>query len=284
MRGAVAVVAAIVLAAGAVALLGGGLLPDPASPQPSPTRRPQASPTTTPVDTSIVASAVVVPGRSADLASPITATVAAVAVQEQQEVFTGELLVRLDPSTRQAAVDVASADIDRAEAAVDRAQLQVEQLPDDASPAQRESAAAELRLAEADLRVALSALTEAEIALSQTELRAPFAGTVAWVGVSVGEQAIADQAIVSIGDLSEWFIQTNDLSELDVVRVAVGDRAEISFDALPDLTVEGTVDQIQVRGDTEQGGVRFDVLIRPDVHYPELRWNMSATVRINPSG
>lgn len=285
MRALAAVLVLLLVAAGAVALIGGRLPTDGRpTPEPPPTRRPQASPTGSPLETAVVSAAIVVPRRSADVSAPITARVVEVAVQEQEQVFTGELLVRLDPATRQAAVDLAQADVARAEAAVDRAQIQVDQLPDDASPAQRESAAAELRLAEADLLVARSALAEAEIELAQTELRAPFAGTVAWIGVAVGEQAVADQPVVSIGDLSEWFIQTTDLSELDVVRVAVGDRAEITFEALPGVTVGGTVDRIQVRGDAEQGGVRFDVFVRPDVHRPELRWNMSARVRILPGG
>jgi RND family efflux transporter MFP subunit len=251
------------------------------SPRPSPTPTPTA--TATPIDPAVVGAGIVVPRRSADLALPITAPVTLVAVREEEEVFTGELLVRVDQSTRQAAVEVAMADVERAEAAVDRARLQLEQLPLDAGPAQRESAQADLRLAQAELGVARTTLAEAELALTQTELRAPFAGTVAWIGVSVGEQAIAGEPVISLGDLSGWFIQTTDLSELNVLRLSVGDRAEVTFDALPDLVLPGTVDQIQVRGTAQQGGVRFDVFIRPDEHHPELRWNMSANVRITPA-
>lgn len=287
MRGAAIAIAAVILfALGALALLAGGQPPEgPTSPVPSPTRRPPtlATPIATPTDPGIVASAVVVPRRSADLAMPITGRVTAVPVTEHDEVFTGELLVRVDQSTRQAAVDVATADVERAEAAVDRAELQLEQLPPDASLARRESAEADLRLAEAELAVARTTLAEAELALAQTELRAPFAGTVASVDVAVGEQAIAGQPIISLGDLSAWYIQTTDLSELEVVRLAVGDPAEVTFGSMPGRVVRGSVDQIQVRGTPQQGGVRFDVLIELDEHDPDLRWNMSATVRITPT-
>ncbi|HSH21607.1 MAG TPA: HlyD family efflux transporter periplasmic adaptor subunit, partial [Candidatus Caenarcaniphilales bacterium] len=201
----------------------------------------------------------------------------------QDQVFIGELLVAVDGSAREAAVSVAVADVERAEAAVDRARLQLEQLPPDASEPRRDAAAADLRLAEAELRVARTSLAEAELALTQTELRAPFTGTVAWIGVSVGEQVAADEPVVTVGDLSGWLIQISDLSELDVVRLAVGDRAEVTFEALPSLVVRGTVDQIQVRGTPQQGRVGFDVLIGPDEHHPELRWNMSASVSITPS-
>ena len=250
----------------------------PTTPRASATTRPSIEPT--PVDNSVVASAVVVPRRSAELAWPLAGRIRELRVREQQEVVGDQLLARLDPATQQAALDVARADVTRAEAALARARLRVEQLPTDASPAVVEAAQAELRLAEADLELAASELAEAEVALAETELRAPFAGTVAWIGARVGEQVAAVQPVIAIGDLSSWYVETTDLNELAVVRIAVGDRATVTFDALPDLVLQGTVDRIQVRGTTDAGGVNFAVVIRPDQHHPELRWNMSATVRI----
>ena len=84
--------------------------------------------------------------------------------------------------------------------------------------------------------------------------------------------------------MASWLIETTDLSELEVVRIAAGDRATITFAALPDVSLTGHVDRIQVRGTTDSGEVKFAVVIRPDVHVPDLRWNMSATARIEPSG
>jgi RND family efflux transporter MFP subunit len=297
MTGAAAVIAvAIVL----LALVAGGYIGAPrptatpvAAPSPSPRGTPASTPRAsatprasipsiepTPVDNSVVASAIVVPQRSAELAWPLAGRIRELRIREQQEVVADQLLARLDPATQQAALDVATADVARAEAALARAQLRVDQLPPDATAAQIEAAQAELVLAETELEVARSTLTEAEVALGQTELRAPFAGTVAAIGANVGEQVAAAEPVVALGDLSSWYIETTDLSELAVVRVAVGDRATVTFGALPDLVVEGTVDRIQVRGTTDAGGVNFAVVIRPEEHHPELRWNLSATVRI----
>ncbi len=139
-------------------------------------------------------------------------------------------------------------------------------------------------MAEAELELAQTTLGGAQIALEQTEVRAPFAGTIADVLVAVGEQAIAGQTVVSIGDTSTWLIETTDVSELEVVRLAPGDRASMTFTALPGQVVEGTVDHLQERGTSDDGGVVFAVAIRPDTHIPELRWGMSANVRIRPSG
>jgi HlyD family secretion protein len=138
-------------------------------------------------------------------------------------------------------------------------------------------------LAESQLELARTQLNGAQIALQQTEVRAPFSGTVADVEVEVGEQAIAGQTVVTIGDISTWLIETTDVSELEVVRLAVGDRATMTFSALPGVTLAGTVDRIQVRGTSGDGGVVFAVAIRPDQHLEDLRWGMSANVRIQPS-
>lgn len=280
----VAAALSAILLIGAGALLGPGPTePGPTASRPTPTpRRSTPTPVPTPIDLSVVASAVVVPARSADLAMQITGLVAAIPVKEEQMVVADQLVLALDASTRQAAMTVATADVRRAEAALERAEIQLELVPDDASPAQLESAQAELRLAQAELTLARSALAEAEVALRQTELRAPFAGTVVRIEVSEGEQALAGETLITIADLSAWFLETTDLGELDVVRIAVGDRATITFEALPELTLSGTVDRINARGTAQQGGVRFDVVIAPDEHHPELLWNLTATVSISP--
>src|SRR3990172_8845755 len=268
----------VVVMAVAVLLLGGALTGP--RPSPSPTTRPSSSlrpsatpiatqtatptvrPSPTPIDNSIRATAVVVPQRSADLSLPISGIVDAIYVDELDRVTIGQLLLRLDQSTYLAAINTAQSDLDHADAALASAQLKVEQLPADASPGQVASAQAALRL---------------------TELRAPFGGTVAVVDVERGEQAVAGKPLVTIGDLTGWLIETTDLSELKVVRVAVGDTATVTFEALPDLLLSGHVDRIQVRGTGDAGNVVFAVAIKLETHNPQLRWNMTATVRIAPS-
>jgi RND family efflux transporter MFP subunit len=281
----------VVVMAVAVLLLGGTLVGP--RPTPSPTSRPSTSPrptnpptfrpSATPLDTSIRATAVVVPQRSADLSLPISGIVDTLFVHELDTVTGGQLLVRLNQSTYLAAIDSAQKDLESAEAGLGNAQLQVDQLPPDATPEQTARAQAELRVAQAERDVAASRLTGAQVALRQTELRAPFDGTVAQVNVERGEQAVAGQPLVTIGDLSGWLVETTNLSELEVVRVAVGDAASVTFEALPNLVLTGHVDRIQVRGTGEAGNVVFAVAIKPDTHNPQLRWNMTATVRITPS-
>jgi RND family efflux transporter MFP subunit len=300
MRGVIAMVVIVAAVAVAVVLASSGAFSGPTpsptpvnSPSSEPTRPsthpPQATPPTfrpspSPIDTSVVAEGEVVPLRSADLATSVGGLVEAVYVRENSEVSNGQLLLKLDQSAYQDEINRAQRGVEAATAAVQLAELQLEQLPPDASQGQIALTQANLRVAESNLDLAHSTLTSAQNAITQTEVGAPFAGTVANVEVEVGEQALAGQTVVTIGDISTWLIETTDVSELEVVRLAVGDRASITFTALPGLTVEGTVDRIQVRGTSDDGGVVFAVAIRPDAFNAQLQWGMSATARIRPSG
>ena len=297
----VALVFVLVAIVASVAVLGGfvgvaGPTPSPVatrSPATSsnsvrPSTRPSLLPTPsaipTPIDTNVHASAVVVPVNSADLAMSISGVVSTIYVHEHDQVIAGELLLKLDQTKYVSDIQVATASVDQATAAKDSATLAVEQLPTDATSDQIQAAQAQLQLAQANLELAQSQLTAAQTALRQTELRAPIAGTVANIGVGTGEPVSAGETIVTVGDMTTWLIETTDVSELDVVRVAVGDIAQVTFTALPGITVTGVVDSIQVRGTTDQGEVSFAVTIRPDVFLSQLRWNMSANVSITPSG
>jgi RND family efflux transporter MFP subunit len=281
----------VVLMAALVLMLGGALVgprptPSPTvrpstTPRPSPTATVRPSPT--PIDTSIRATAVVIPQRSADLSLPIDGIVDQIYVHELDQVTNGQLILRLDQTAYLAALGGAQDDLNLADDKVTAAQLEVDQLRPDATPAEIATAQSNLRVAQSERSVAASRLTQAQVALRQTELRAPFAGTVAAINVERGEQASAGEPVAAIGDLTGWLIETTDLSDVEVVRVAVGDVASVTFEALPDLVLTGHVDRIQVRGTGDAGNVVFAVAIRPDTHNEQLRWNMTATVRITPS-
>ncbi|HEY7024353.1 MAG TPA: efflux RND transporter periplasmic adaptor subunit [Candidatus Limnocylindrales bacterium] len=294
-----AVVATVVLIGGWLAVysgLLGGPTPSPALSQgppssPSSASRPPIasqtpstpSPIATPIDTNIHANAVVVPIRSADLAMSISGVVSTVYVHPNDQVIGGALLLKLDQTKYLSDIQVASAAVDQAQAAVDNATLAVEQLPADATTDQVNAAQAALRLANANLELAHQQSSAAQAALRQTELRSPIAGTVASIDVTTGEQVNAGQTIASVGDFTTWLVETTDVSELDVVRVAVGDRATITFTALPGVEETGVVDSIEPRGTDNNGEINFAVTIQPDTYLPQLRWNMSATVSIVPT-
>lgn len=255
------------------------------TPRPPPSQSAAAtpSPVATPIDTNIKATAVVVPIRNAELAMSISGVVSTVYVHPDQQVIGGELLLKLDQTKYLSDIDVASAAVDQAQASVDDATLAVYQLPSTATADQIAAAQSALRVAQSNLELARSQQSAAQAALRQTELRAPIAGMIADVDVTVGEQVNAGDTIASIADQTTWLIETTDVSEFDVTRIAVGDRATISFTALPGVVASGVVDSIEARGTNNNGEVNFALTIRPDAYLSQLRWNMSATVSIVPS-
>ncbi|MGB9632673.1 MAG: efflux RND transporter periplasmic adaptor subunit, partial [Chloroflexaceae bacterium] len=81
-------------------------------------------------------------------------------------------------------------------------------------------------------------------------------------------------------DMSNWKIETEDLTELSIVRIREGDPVTITFDALPGFELPGKVAQIKPMGENRQGDVVYTVVVIPDRWDERLRWNMTATVRI----
>ena len=134
--------------------------------------------------------------------------------------------------------------------------------------------------AEADLTDAQTNLMQRHVDLHDAELRAPFAGTIASLDLEVGEQVSMGVPVVRLADQSEWLIETDDLTEINVVFVQEGDRAAIAIDALPDAELEGTVVRIKPLGENKQGDITYTATIKPDTVDDRLRWNMTASVTI----
>ncbi len=166
-----------------------------------------------------------------------------------------------------------AADLAAAQADLRRAQAQLDLLRAGARPET-------ILAAEADLASTEAALQQTRSVLSDMELRAPFAGVVAEIAPAVGEQVGPGAKVVLLADFSTWQIETDDLTELDVVKVKEGSSATIEFDALPDVQLTGTVVQIKPVGVNKQGDITYTVVIRPNEHDDRLRWNMTATVTI----
>jgi len=164
-------------------------------------------------------------------------------------------------------------EIAEAEAMVRQAQAQLDLLLAGARTEEIEAARAGVAEAEA-------ALQQARASLADTELQAPFAATLAALHVKAGEQVVAGQPVAELADLTTWQIETDDLTELDVVGIQEGDRVVLTFDAIPGLELGGTVLRIKPIGQEKLGDVTYTVIVRPDEQDPRLRWNMTAVVTI----
>jgi HlyD family secretion protein len=109
-------------------------------------------------------------------------------------------------------------------------------------------------------------------------LRAPFDGTVVDINVSVNQMVGPETWAVVVADFSQWYADTSDLSELDVVKVSVGQTVTVTADALPGVTMTSVVEEISAAPKTQSGDVLYTVHIRMEEVDPLLRWGMTMEV------
>lgn len=191
------------------------------------------------------------------------------------------------------------ADIAGASAQVRQSQAQLQTLrnamPADMTAAQADISAQQAQLdlllagpraetiavAEADVAAAVAALQQALVVLGESELRAPFSGTVAALDVEVGEQATPGAPLVRLANLTTWEIETEDLTELDVVGIVPGSQVTLNFDAIPDLEMTGMVKRVRPIGEDNRGDIVYTVVIDPAQQDARFLWNMTAVVTLD---
>ena len=71
-------------------------------------------------------------------------------------------------------------------------------------------------------------------------------------------------------------METTDLSEVDVARVAVGQPVNVTFDAIKGKTLKGRVTRIAPMSSAGQAGVNYTVIVELDLLDPALKWGMTA--------
>jgi membrane fusion protein (multidrug efflux system) len=103
---------------------------------------------------------------------------------------------------------------------------------------------AEAASAEAQLAEARAALHEAELNLEYTLLTAPVAGRVTRRTVEVGQTVQPGQPLLAVVDVARVWVIAN-YKETQLTHVRPGQRATISVDTHPGLTLHARVDSIQ---------------------------------------
>jgi len=194
-------------------------------------------------------------------------------------------IARAGVKEAQAALDKVKAgatpeQIAQAQAEVERAEAALAQVLAGATDEQIAVAAAGVVSAEAGVQTAEAGIAAAETELGKTELKAPFAGTISALDVDPGEIVSPGAPLISLGDTSTWQIETDDLTEIDVVNVKEGAKVSISVDALPGETYEGVVTRIKPKSETKAGDVTYTVLIDIKGDTSALRWGMTTFVDI----
>jgi multidrug resistance efflux pump len=139
-----------------------------------------------------------------------------------------------------------------------------------------------LALAQAQLEAAHALVASARIALEYFDLKAPFAGTVADTNVSLQQPVTPQTWVIALADTRQWYVDTSDLTEMDVVRVSLGQSVQVTADALPGMAMTGVVESLSTAPKTQGGDIVYTVRIRLNDPDPALLWGMTMEVTFTP--
>jgi HlyD family secretion protein len=123
-------------------------------------------------------------------------------------------------------------------------------------------------------------LDEAKEQLEEAAIVAPFDGTVANVGVSVGDKVTASTSVVLLVDTGEVEIDAA-VDEIDVAKVKAGQMVGATLDAIPNAMLRGKVIAVSPIAQMQAGVVTYKVSIEvQNARGVELREGMTTSVDI----
>ena len=248
----------------------------------------------------------ITPEKKVEISAKVVGEIISLPVVEGQEVRAGQLLVEIERDLYEATRDQARAALLQAEVSVKRQQVQladarrdlkrVQELTADGLVSQDALETAQLAVDTAEVEVESqqhaveqyrSALDRAQDDLARTTIRSPMDGTIIQLDAEKGETVVPGSTnlpgsvIMIVGDMSRLLAEV-EVSEVDVVHIALGQEAEVKVDALGSDPLEGHVVEIATSGrkDPALGTIRFTVKVALDDPSPELRPTMTARVDI----
>jgi len=249
------------------------------------------------------------PKRKVDVSANAMGTIVYLAVDEGQRVAQGDLLMEIDPSqyasavkALEASINTAKADLRLTEASLDKAKLdrdRAEELHAEglSSEENLDAARTSARVEQARVESARhridqyrANLAKARHDLDKVTITAPMTGVITRLNVEEGENAIMGTlnnpgtvllVIADLGTMEAWV----EVDETEVVKVELGQPAEIEIDAFPGETFAGHVTEIgnsplRVRTGASREAVDFEVKITLEAAPAAIRPGLSAKAEI----
>lgn len=250
----------------------------------------------------VEASGTIKPINTIAVGTQVSGTVAKIYVDYNSEVKKGQLLAELDPSLFQSNVDQSTAKLNNAKAAYAKASANLSYKKnnyqrykhlyeknyvsrDDVELAQSSylQAKAELDATRAEVSAAQASLNNNLTNLGYSKITSPVDGTVISRAVDVGQTVAASFNTPTLfevaKDLTQMQIETS-VSEADIGKIKVGQKAQYTLDGYQDRTFEGEVTQIRLASTTTNNVVTYTVIISVDNSEGLVIPGMSANVSI----
>jgi HlyD family secretion protein len=255
------------------------------------------------------------PRRSVDISADISGRIVELPIEEGQNVREGDLLLVIEATQYEAAVQRAEAGLAEARAREVQARADYEQARRDADRLSQLKARTEdlitdqeveraVTLAEVKqalwqaskhgVEMARAAVREAQDRLDKTVIRAPMSGRITRLSVEKGETAIVGtmnnpgSLLLTVSDLSEMEAVI-EVDETDVPEISIGDSASIEIDAFPNQRFTGRVTKIgnssirplqSMTSTASEQAIDFEVRISLDTPPEGIRPDLSATADV----
>ena len=202
-----------------------------------------------------------------EVANEVPGVIETINFESGDTVEQGDVLIRLDSETDEAALRTRRAEAQLTEQDFQRIANLL---------ARRAVSQSEYDEAKANLDAARARVNEAEAQLNKKIIRAPFDGTLGIRMVDQGEYVPTGTPIVEINMLDPIYVDYT-LSEKELANVATGYSVAVTVAAMPEKTFAGKVSAINTSVNPETRTVR----IRATVDNPEnrLRPGMFATIQ-----
>ena len=136
----------------------------------------------------------------------------------------------------------------------------------------------DLRNAELTLKQKENALQDAKDKLADYFIRAPYSGTIANLTVKKSDSVSGNTLIATI--ITDKQLAEISMNEVDVAKIKIGEKTTLTFDAVPELTITGVVEEIDSIGTVAQGVVTYNVKITLDTQDNRVKPGMSVTAAI----
>ena len=241
---------------------------------------------------------------SASVVSPsVDGTVASINVQAGQSVNEGDVLMtikndELDNAVAEAqrAVAAAQEDLKNAQATLAAAQAAPTLDADGATtPTDATANASAVSSAQRNLASAQATLDQANAKATERTVKAPSSGSIVELNAKVGATVTGGMVMgegdtsggkqcMQIADLSKMKV-TVQVGEKDIAKIAVGQSANVTYPAFPDIVSQGTVTAIASVANSDSGSgsggsVTFNVDILIEAPDSRLKPGMTAEVSV----
>ena len=111
-----------------------------------------------------------------------------------------------------------------------------------------------------DIAAAQARVDAARATLDMAVIEAPFSGTITSTFIQHGDLVTPGTPAFDLNQLSPLFVDVQ-VSEIDINRLQSGQEVTLIFDAVPDQTYQGRIEQVSTVGTVLQGVVNFDVTV-----------------------